>query len=59
MAADALDLPVTVHNGLIETDFGEWEGRRFEELEESDPELYRSWMTSPTQTRFPGGEALR
>lgn len=47
---------VSTHPGLREIDFGEWEGRRVDELEESDPELYRSWMASPTQTRFPGGE---
>jgi alpha-ribazole phosphatase len=47
---------VSVHPGLRDIDFGEWEGRCFEELEQSDPELYRSWMTRPTRTRFPGGE---
>jgi broad specificity phosphatase PhoE len=49
-------LDVSIHPGLVDIDFGEWEGRRFEELEESDPDLYRSWMTRPTRTRFPGGE---
>ncbi len=49
-------LGVTLHRGLKDVDFGEWEGRSFEELERDEPELYRSWMTQPTQTRFPGGE---
>jgi alpha-ribazole phosphatase len=49
-------MEVRVHSGLVDIDFGEWEGRSFEELELSHPELYRSWMTRPTQTRFPGGE---
>ena len=47
---------MAIHPGLVDIDFGEWEGRRFDELERSDPELYRSWMTQPTRTRFPGGE---
>jgi broad specificity phosphatase PhoE len=47
---------VNVHPDLVDIDFGEWEGGRFDELERRDPELYRSWMTQPTRTRFPGGE---
>lgn len=54
--ARELGVEVTIHPSLVDIDFGEWEGRRFEELEQSDPELYRSWMTQPTRTRFPGGE---
>jgi alpha-ribazole phosphatase len=49
-------IEVFIHQGLIDIDFGEWEGLRFDELERRDPELYGSWMTRPTQTRFPGGE---
>jgi probable phosphoglycerate mutase len=49
-------IEVNVHPGLVDIDFGEWEGGRFDELERRDPELYRSWMTQPTRTRFPGGE---
>jgi len=49
-------LDVTLHPRLQDVDFGEWEGRSFEELERDEPDLYRSWMSEPTQTRFPGGE---
>jgi broad specificity phosphatase PhoE len=49
-------IEVNVHPDLVDIDFGEWEGGRFDELERRDPELYRSWMTQPTRTRFPGGE---
>lgn len=57
----ALDrrLDMTLHPGLADIDFGEWEGRSFEELERDEPELYRSWMTQPTRVRFPGGEDFR
>jgi broad specificity phosphatase PhoE len=54
--ARELGVEVSIHPSLVDIDFGQWEGRRFEELEQSDPELYRSWMTQPTRTRFPGGE---
>jgi alpha-ribazole phosphatase len=41
---------------LRELHFGELEGRTFEEIAESEPELYRAWMETPTEVRFPGGE---
>jgi broad specificity phosphatase PhoE len=47
-----------VHEGLREIDFGEFEGRRYEEIEASHPELFRAWMETPTDVRFPGGESF-
>lgn len=49
-------LPVTVLDQLRELDFGELEGRTYEEIAASRPELYERWMTEPTTLRFPGGE---
>jgi alpha-ribazole phosphatase len=40
-----------------ELDFGELEGQTYEEVERERPELFRRWMESPTQVRFPGGES--
>lgn len=56
-AADALDLPVTVHDGLIETDFGAWEGLTFGEAARRDPDLHRQWL-GDTSVRPPGGESF-
>lgn len=42
---------------LSEIDFGEFEGRRYDEIASTHPELYRRWMTAPTRVRFPGGES--
>jgi probable phosphoglycerate mutase len=42
--ADAIGGRVETHPGLIETDFGEWEGRTFAEAAERDPELHRAWL---------------
>ena len=47
-----------VDERLREIDFGELEGRRYEEIEAADPDLYRAWMETPTQVRFPGGESF-
>ena len=50
--------PVETLEPLRELDFGEFEGRRYEEIEESHPALYRQWMESPTGVQFPGGESF-
>lgn len=56
-AAGALGLPVTVHDGLIETDFGKWEGLTFTEAQQRDPDLHTRWL-SDTAVRPPEGESF-
>lgn len=56
-SARALELPVTVHEGLTETDFGAWEGLTFDEAAARDPQLHRRWL-SDTSVRPPGGESF-
>jgi alpha-ribazole phosphatase len=55
--AAALGVPVRTDDRLREIDFGEFEGRTFAELERAEPELFRTWMETPTKIRFPGGES--
>ena len=50
-------LDVGILEPLRELDFGELEGRAYDEIAVSDPELYEQWMTAPTAVRFPGGES--
>lgn len=54
-AAHRLD-PI-LDEDLREIDFGELEGRSYEEIRTAYPDLYRSWMETPTRVRFPGGES--
>ncbi|WP_304117125.1 bifunctional RNase H/acid phosphatase [Mycolicibacterium bacteremicum] len=56
-AAKALDLDVTVDDGLIETDFGAWEGLTFNEAAQQDPELHGRWLRDTSITP-PGGESF-
>lgn len=60
-AADAIAaahaLRVSVVPELQELDFGELEGRAYEEIHSSHPELYERWMRAPTTVRFPDGES--
>jgi broad specificity phosphatase PhoE/ribonuclease HI len=55
--ADALGVPLSVHDGLIETDFGAWEGLTFAEARERDPEIHARWL-SDTSVAAPDGESM-
>ncbi|WSJ20104.1 bifunctional RNase H/acid phosphatase [Nocardia sp. NBC_01327] len=56
-AGRALGLPVRVLDGLIETDFGAWEGLTFPEAAQQDPELHARWLGDPSVPP-PGGESF-
>lgn len=56
VAARGLDLHID--EDLRELDFGELEGRTFDEIAATEPELYRAWMERPTTVTFPGGESF-
>jgi broad specificity phosphatase PhoE len=49
-------LELTLREGLREVDFGELEGRTYEEISEDHADLFRAWATNPSAIRFPGGE---
>jgi alpha-ribazole phosphatase len=55
--ASAHKLTPIVEDALREIDFGELEGRRYDDIQAAHPDLYRSWMQTPTQVQFPGGES--
>jgi broad specificity phosphatase PhoE len=49
--------PVRLEPDFREVDFGRWEGLTREEIEASDPVLYRDWQQKSPDFQFPGGEA--
>ncbi|HET6503050.1 MAG TPA: bifunctional RNase H/acid phosphatase [Amycolatopsis sp.] len=55
--ADAIGGRVETHQGLLETDFGEWEGLTFAEAARRDPEVHGRWIRD-TSVVPPGGESL-
>ncbi|MBB4685986.1 bifunctional RNase H/acid phosphatase [Amycolatopsis jiangsuensis] len=55
--ADAVGGRVETHPGLIETDFGEWEGLTFAEAAERDPAAHGGWL-SDSSSAPPGGESF-
>lgn len=54
--ADQLGLDVTTDEGLIEMDFGQWEGRSFQEVREEYPDEQRAFFFNATSAP-PGGES--
>jgi broad specificity phosphatase PhoE/ribonuclease HI len=54
---DATGGELVTHPGLLETDFGGWEGLTFAEAAARDPELHRRWL-SDTSVPPPDGESF-
>lgn len=48
---------VEIGPGLLEIDYGEWDGLTSAECHARDPELRRAWEEDPYLTRCPGGES--
>ncbi|MFI5817967.1 bifunctional RNase H/acid phosphatase [Streptomyces rishiriensis] len=56
--AARLGLDVTVDDGLIETDFGAWEGLTFGEVRERYPDDLNAWLADPEAEPTGGGESF-
>ncbi|MBW2494792.1 MAG: histidine phosphatase family protein [Deltaproteobacteria bacterium] len=48
--------PVRLYPEFREVHFGHWEGLTAEEIEASDPVLYRDWQAGAAGFEYPGGE---
>ncbi len=55
--AEPHHLSIRCHDGLLESDYGEWQGRVVDELVETD--LWKVVQATPSLVRFPGGGTLR
>lgn len=53
VAPDAIE----VEPGLLEIDYGAWDGLTADEARERDPELRAAWEADPFGTSCPGGES--
>ena len=51
-------LDVKIRPGLIDLDYGEWQGLSHQEVKEQYGELYVRWRESPEGVRMPSGESL-
>jgi len=53
----ALGVEVTPHDGLLETDFGDWDGLTFAEARARNPGVHGRWLGDDT-VPAPGGESF-
>jgi alpha-ribazole phosphatase/probable phosphoglycerate mutase len=51
-------LGVSILPDFRELDFGDFEGRPYDDIAATHPELYRKWMENPTSVQFPNGESF-
>lgn len=49
---------VTIDEGFLEMDFGDWDGRSFDELRAEDPELFTRIWREPHKYSPPNGESF-
>ena len=49
---------VEVTPGLIDFDYGEWQGLPNQEVKDKYKELYAEWINNPHQAKMPTGESL-
>ena len=51
-------LDVEITPGLIDFDYGEWQGLPHQEVKDKYKELYAQWIRNPHQVKIPAGESL-
>jgi broad specificity phosphatase PhoE len=57
--AQQLGLPVQPLPGIIDINYGDWQGLSPAEVAKAHPDLHRRWLETPHRVRFPNGESLR
>jgi broad specificity phosphatase PhoE len=56
--AEPLGLQVQPLEGIIDIDYGRWQGLSLDEAADDGGDLYRLWLESPQLVTFPQGESL-
>ncbi len=53
------NLPVSIDDGFLEMDFGDWDGCRLEDLQAENPAVFASIWREPHKYAPPNGESFR
>jgi len=57
--AMACRIEARILDELNDIDYGAWQFRTYDEIEEADPGLFAAWFATPPLIRFPDGESLQ
>jgi broad specificity phosphatase PhoE len=57
--AQQLGLPVQPLAGIMDINYGDWQGLSPAEAAQAYPDLYARWLDKPQRVKFPNGESLR
>ena len=57
--AQQLGLPVQPLPGIVDINYGDWQGLSHPEVAQAHPDLYPRWLEEPQRVKFPNGESLR
>ncbi len=52
------NLEVKIGPGLIDFDYGKWQGLLHQEVKDKHKELYNEWVSRPDKVKIPAGESL-
>ena len=53
------NVDVNTEEGLIDVDFGKWQGLSHQKVKEEYKDLYETWLAQPDLVTFPDGESLK
>ena len=56
--AKPLSLTARIHQGLVDIDYGQWQGLTPDQVQERWPEIHHAWYSAPGAAQIPGGETL-
>ncbi|MBB6479068.1 histidine phosphatase family protein [Spirochaeta isovalerica] len=57
--SEVLNCPYRIVPGLEESDFGNWEGKSYDQIASTEEnEILRNWISDPFENSPPGGESL-
>jgi broad specificity phosphatase PhoE len=57
--ANALQLEIQKHDGLLDIDFGAFEGMTLDEARQAFPEVAEKWVAAPGHVKFPKGDSFK
>jgi broad specificity phosphatase PhoE len=52
------DVKVIKEEGFTDLNFGDWEGKGYEEVKSLYPEIFNLWLSSPYKAAIPNGEMM-